>query len=140
MIQGTGQLSGKRALVTGASGGLGAHFAGLLAAHGAEVVLAARRVAALDTVVQEIQVEGRISAVALDVTDSASCAKAPHLRTANKTGTQWLTQISGVCFSSPRPWRWNGPAMASGSMRWRQVISKLNSTANSGRPMQDGRS
>ena len=40
-------LSGKRALVTGASGGLGLHFAGLLARHGVAVTLAARRQSAL---------------------------------------------------------------------------------------------
>lgn len=37
------RLDGKRALVTGASSGLGQHFAGVLARAGAEVVLAARR-------------------------------------------------------------------------------------------------
>ncbi len=36
-------VKGKRALVTGASSGLGLHFAGLLAEAGAEVTLAARR-------------------------------------------------------------------------------------------------
>ena len=36
-------LSGKSALVTGASSGLGAHFAHCLGAAGASVVLAARR-------------------------------------------------------------------------------------------------
>jgi len=37
------RLDGKRALITGASSGLGLHFAALLAGAGAEVTLAARR-------------------------------------------------------------------------------------------------
>ncbi|HEY9451595.1 MAG TPA: SDR family NAD(P)-dependent oxidoreductase, partial [Bradyrhizobium sp.] len=42
-------LAGKRAMVTGASSGLGAHFATVLAGAGAEVVLAARNIAKLET-------------------------------------------------------------------------------------------
>lgn len=61
-------LSGKRALVTGASSGLGAHFARVLAAAGAHVVVGARRKEKLDTLVAEIGGQ----AVQLDVTDSAS--------------------------------------------------------------------
>lgn len=67
-------LSGKRALVTGASGGLGRHFAGLLAAHGAEVVLTARREAALAEAVAETGPKAR--AVAMDVCDPASVTAA----------------------------------------------------------------
>lgn len=67
-------VRGKRALVTGASSGLGAHFAQLLASHGAEVVLAARRLDALESVAQRIEAHGRVECVALDVTDSGSRA------------------------------------------------------------------
>ncbi|KWW38514.1 NAD(P)-dependent dehydrogenase (short-subunit alcohol dehydrogenase family) [Cupriavidus metallidurans] len=67
-------LAGKRALVTGASSGLGAHFAQRLAAHGAEVVLAARRVDALQSVAKQLEPYGSARCVALDVTSASSRA------------------------------------------------------------------
>lgn len=64
-------LSGVTALVTGASSGLGAHFARLLASSGASVVLAARRVAALEALVTELKEAGhQARALALDVSQS----------------------------------------------------------------------
>ena len=70
-------LSGNRALVTGASGGLGLHFAKLLARHGADVTLAARRPAALDKACAEIAAEGgKAGVLSLDVVDSASIKEA----------------------------------------------------------------
>ncbi len=65
-------LAGKRALVTGASSGLGAHFAVLLAASGADVVIAARRTEALDDVARRMGSRGSVTCLALDVTDAAS--------------------------------------------------------------------
>jgi NAD(P)-dependent dehydrogenase (short-subunit alcohol dehydrogenase family) len=66
-------LSGKSALVTGASGGLGLHFARLLARHGADVTLAARRQSALDQARHEIATAGGASqSIQLDVADAAS--------------------------------------------------------------------
>jgi NAD(P)-dependent dehydrogenase (short-subunit alcohol dehydrogenase family) len=59
-------LSGVTALVTGASSGLGAHFARLLARSGASVLLAARRVAALEAIVAELK-EGGAQAQALEL-------------------------------------------------------------------------
>ncbi len=61
------RLDGRRALVTGASGGLGAHFARTLHAAGAEVALAARRVEACAAIAAELG--PRASAMALDVTE-----------------------------------------------------------------------
>jgi NAD(P)-dependent dehydrogenase (short-subunit alcohol dehydrogenase family) len=70
-------LEGKRALVTGASSGLGRHFAQVLAGAGAEVIVAARRTEALRGLVDEIvSAGGQASAVRLDVTDAASIAAA----------------------------------------------------------------
>ena len=66
-------LSGKHALVTGASSGLGAHFAALLASHGVKVMLAARRLAALEQICETIARNGGAArSVALDVTDPES--------------------------------------------------------------------
>jgi len=68
-------LPGKTVLVTGASSGLGAHFARLYARYGAHVVLAARRADRLDGLKSEIETGGgAASAHALDVTDPDSVA------------------------------------------------------------------
>ena len=64
-------LTGKVALVTGASGGLGLHFARTLAEAGAKVALAARRMEQLEANVAAIGGE-RAIAVAMDVTDPDS--------------------------------------------------------------------
>ncbi len=66
-------LNGKTALVTGASSGLGLHFAEVLAHHGASVVLAARQINAIDEAAQRIiSTGGKAEALPLDVTDSVS--------------------------------------------------------------------
>ena len=63
-------LTGEVALVTGASSGLGWRFAEVLAAHGASVVLAARRVERLDDLKASILAGGgKAEAVALDVAE-----------------------------------------------------------------------
>ena len=70
-------LNGKVALVTGASSGLGARFAKILAEAGAQVVLAARRVERLKELRAEIESSGGAAhLVALDVTDYASIKSA----------------------------------------------------------------
>lgn len=67
------RLDGRTALVTGASSGLGQHFARLLARAGARVALAARRTDKLAEQVDQIaQAGGQARAVALDVTSAAS--------------------------------------------------------------------
>jgi NAD(P)-dependent dehydrogenase (short-subunit alcohol dehydrogenase family) len=70
-------MNGKVALVTGASGGLGRHFAEVLALAGAEVVLAARRQDALAEAAAAIRsAGGRARTVGLDVTDAGSVDQA----------------------------------------------------------------
>jgi NAD(P)-dependent dehydrogenase (short-subunit alcohol dehydrogenase family) len=74
-------LTGRTALVTGASAGFGRHFARTLATAGAAVAVAARRRGLLDTLVGEIAASGgRAVTVEMDVTDAASIA--PALATA----------------------------------------------------------
>jgi 3-oxoacyl-[acyl-carrier protein] reductase len=64
-------------LITGASQGLGRQFARVLSAHGAAVVLAARQIAKLKSLEEEIRGKGgRAAAVQMDVTDIASIGKA----------------------------------------------------------------
>ncbi len=74
-------LSNRTALVTGASSGLGAHFAKILSLAGARVILTARRQEALAEVESEIRTTGGDAVSAkLDVTDPASIANlASHL-------------------------------------------------------------
>jgi len=69
------RLDGKRALVAGASSGIGLACATALAEAGAEVVLAARRVEKLQEAVEAMQKHGwSASARALDITDIESTA------------------------------------------------------------------
>jgi NAD(P)-dependent dehydrogenase (short-subunit alcohol dehydrogenase family) len=66
-------LEGKVALVTGASSGLGNHFARTLAASGATVIVAARRTGKLAALVEAIAAAGgKAIAVPMDVNDPAS--------------------------------------------------------------------
>jgi NAD(P)-dependent dehydrogenase (short-subunit alcohol dehydrogenase family) len=91
-------LSGKTAFITGASSGLGAHFSAVLAGAGAGVILAARRLAALEEVADTARahhVDVRI--VQLDVTDPASIAAAsPFI-----AGADILINNAGIVRDAP---------------------------------------
>lgn len=66
-------LLGQTAIITGASGGLGAHFARLLSKAGAQVAVTARRLDLVEALAGEIAAEGgRAMALRLDVADAAS--------------------------------------------------------------------
>ena len=70
-------LSGKHVLVTGASSGLGRHFAEVLGAAGAKTSVAARREGVLAQTVDRIRaLGGEAHGVAMDVTDAASIERA----------------------------------------------------------------
>jgi len=67
-----GRLDGRRALITGASGGIGTAIARAFAAEGAHLVVAGRRSQALDELVAEA---GSGFSVVFDVADSAAAAE-----------------------------------------------------------------
>jgi gluconate 5-dehydrogenase len=70
-------LTGKMAMVTGASRGLGENFARVLAGTGADLIVTSRTTDSLDPLVAELTALGRRAvAVALDVRDHASIQRA----------------------------------------------------------------
>jgi NAD(P)-dependent dehydrogenase (short-subunit alcohol dehydrogenase family) len=90
-------LSGRVAFVTGASSGLGAQFAKTLAAAGAGVVLAARRVDRLKALRAEIEAEGGVAhVVMLDVTSPESIRAAVAHAETEMGSIDILVNNSGV--------------------------------------------
>jgi NADP-dependent 3-hydroxy acid dehydrogenase YdfG len=98
----TAKLTGKVALVTGASSGIGEATALALAAEGATVALAARRLERLTQLAERIrQAGGRALPVEADVTDEAQAAGMVH-RVAQETGRlDMLLCIAGVGVAAP---------------------------------------
>jgi NAD(P)-dependent dehydrogenase (short-subunit alcohol dehydrogenase family) len=90
-------LKEKVALVTGASSGLGARFARVLAANGALTVLAARRLERLKDLRAEIEAAGGAAhIVALDVTDQESIEAAVQQTEREVGAIDILVNNSGV--------------------------------------------
>ncbi|MGH6816128.1 MAG: SDR family NAD(P)-dependent oxidoreductase [Hyphomicrobiaceae bacterium] len=100
-------LTGKTAFVTGASSGLGRHFATVLAGAGAKVALAARRRDRLEELADTIAAHGgQAAAVVLDVTrpeaigpafDAAEAALGPVTILVNNAGVPsgaWIAQVA----------------------------------------------
>lgn len=95
-------LAGRRALVTGASKGLGAHFARTLAAAGADVALAARDADACEAACAEIRKGGgKAVAVAMDVGDRASVDTGVARAAAELGGLDILVNNAGVTQTVP---------------------------------------
>ncbi len=104
-------LDGRAAVVTGASSGLGRHFARTLAAAGAPVALLARRMDLLEHLAAEIEgLGGKAAPIACDVRDSdsvdqaieaASEALGPLRVVVNNAGvaaTGWLTEMDDAAW------------------------------------------
>ena len=95
-------LAGQTALVTGASSGIGRHFATLLAAAGAKVALAARRVDRLDELAREIEGAGGQSLpIACDVTQTVDVAAAVASAENELGPLTLLVNNAGVVVSKP---------------------------------------
>jgi len=95
-------LSGQVALVTGASSGIGRHLAELLAAAGAKVALAARRVDRLAELAREIAAEGGQSLpIACDVTRPEDVAAAVATAENELGPLSILVNNAGVVVSKP---------------------------------------
>ena len=96
-------LDGKVAFISGASSGLGRHFAVALARAGAKVALGARRVERLQEVVAEIEgFDGRALAIALDVTDGDSVREAVAAAETELGPISILVNNAGVSGSAKR--------------------------------------
>jgi NAD(P)-dependent dehydrogenase (short-subunit alcohol dehydrogenase family) len=108
-------VTGKVAWVTGASSGLGAHFAHMLAARGATVVAAARRVDRLEALVRQIEAEGgKAIAVRLDVASADSVAAALEQATGEVGAPDIVVNNAGVAQAKP--------SLALTEADWRQVL------------------
>jgi NAD(P)-dependent dehydrogenase (short-subunit alcohol dehydrogenase family) len=104
-------LTGRTALVTGASAGLGRHFAWLFARHGATVVVAARRVPELTALVREIDAAGVTAhAVALDVRNPDAVERA----VAAAGPLDIVVNNAGIATTKP--------ALETDEAAWQQVI------------------
>jgi 3-hydroxy acid dehydrogenase / malonic semialdehyde reductase len=91
-------LAGKTAIVTGASSGIGAATARLLAREGARVVGGARRVE------QVTALGGGVSGLPLDVTDAESCAHFVEGALAELGGLDILVNAAGLALGREPFW------------------------------------
>lgn len=89
-------LTGKIAVVTGASNGIGRATARLLAQEGAHVVMMARRPDVLEEARAAIAAEGSVEAIAIDVCDSPAYATALEEVAARHGAIQILVNNAGA--------------------------------------------
>jgi NAD(P)-dependent dehydrogenase (short-subunit alcohol dehydrogenase family) len=89
-------LAGKRALVTGASRGIGRAIASALAEAGADVALTARSLPELEAAAEEIRAGGpRAVAIESDVLDPEACARAVETAVRELGGIDILVNNAG---------------------------------------------
>ncbi|TKJ19765.1 SDR family NAD(P)-dependent oxidoreductase [Blastococcus sp. CCUG 61487] len=112
MSEPTRPLQGKVALVTGASSGIGAATAEVLAAAGAAVAIGARRKDRLAELAGRLRADGAtVLELDLDVTDEQACADAVARTRAELGGLDVLVNNAGVMLlgtivgADPEDWR-----------------------------------
>ena len=112
MTEAARPLSGKVALVTGASSGIGEATAVALAGAGCAVAIGARRKDRLDALASRLRDDGaRVLRLDLDVTDEESCAAAVRSTRAELGGLDVLVNNAGVMLlgtivgADPEDWR-----------------------------------
>ena len=101
-MSGIFDLTGRHVLVTGASSGLGRHFAGLLGRAGARLTLGARRAEALARTVSTVEAEGgQAQAVVMDVADRAGIEAALDAAEARFGPVRVLVNNAGITATTP---------------------------------------
>ena len=114
-MTGADALGGEVALVTGASSGIGRHFALTLARAGARVAVAARRRDRLDALAREISAFGAEALpLALDVTESGGAAAAIEAAGAGLGPLSILVNNAGTADDRP--------LLATSDADWRAVV------------------
>lgn len=90
-------LTGKRALVTGAAGGLGAGFARALCNSGAHVLLADIDAQGAERTAQALRSDGKVAfACAVDVSDAASCQQLANAAQTHLGGLDVLVNNAAI--------------------------------------------
>lgn len=93
-------LTAKTVLITGASSGIGHHFALTLSSQGATVIAAARRLDALEALAKAATGAGRIIPVAMDVTVTQSIEQALDEAEAKAGPIEILVNNAGIAHSA----------------------------------------
>lgn len=108
MVSGKGTLAGKVAIVTGGGTGLGKTMALLMAKEGASVVVASRRMEAIEPAAKEIaELGGRGLAIQTDVTDSNQVKRLIERTLSEMGGLDILVNNAGIVRGQARRDLWD---------------------------------
>ncbi len=111
-----GTLEGRRAVITGASSGIGEATAVAMAHEGAAVVLGARRKERLDELVERIESEGGTAiAIEADISDEEQARGLVETASAELDGLDCLVNNAGVMLL--------GPLQGADPQEWRRMIA-----------------